>query len=54
MYKTGHTACVPQHSQGRQRAAQASDLRVLRTEATTVRPMCHFPISLVRVRTSDE
>ena len=26
MYKTGHAACVPQHSQGRRGAARASDL----------------------------
>ena len=31
MYKTGHAACVPQQSQGRQRAARAFDLRVVRT-----------------------
>ena len=28
MSKTGHAACVPQHSQGRRGAARASDLRV--------------------------
>jgi len=31
MYKTGHAACVAQQSQGRRRAARASDLRVVRT-----------------------
>ena len=38
MYKTGHAACVPQHSQGRRRAARASDLRVVRTG-----PVCCEP-----------
>ena len=31
MYKTGHAACVPQHSQEHRRAARASDLRVVQT-----------------------
>ena len=31
MYKTGHAACESQQSQRRRRAAQASDLRVVRT-----------------------
>ena len=31
MSKTGHAACVPQHSQGRRGAALASNLRVVRT-----------------------
>ena len=38
MSKTGHAACVPQHSQGRRRAAQASDLRAVRTG-----PVCYEP-----------
>ena len=38
MYKTGHAACVPQQSLGRQRAARASDLRVVRTG-----PICCEP-----------
>jgi len=31
MSKTGHAACVLQHSQGRRGAARASDLRMVRT-----------------------
>ena len=38
MYKTGHAACVPHHSQGRRRAARASDLRAVRTG-----PVCCEP-----------
>ena len=38
MYKTWHAACVPQHSQGRRRAARASDLRAVRTG-----PVCCEP-----------
>jgi len=36
MSKTGHAACVPQHSQGRRRVARASDLRVVRTAWTSL------------------
>ena len=36
MYKTGHAACVSQHSQGRRGAARASDLRVVRTGPVSV------------------
>ena len=36
--QTGHAACVPQHSQGRRRAARASDLHVVRTG-----PVCRKP-----------